>query len=244
MFDNHIHVGIFKDLYFSSKKVAKDMKDLHIEKYFFSSTSTGDVPFKQVQYEIDELIELSEGKAEPYLWVSPDMIQNHKDLKPYFYRDFAGIKIHGLQNWEIFSDEKPLRRVFSIAREKNLPVLLHTGEHEICRPKVYKNICADFHDLKIILAHSRPVDETVDVMKDCPNVFCDTAFTSEENILKLISENLTERIFWGTDLPVMEYFFPIPATEYYKNRISSVRKIIGEENFTKITHDNFINLLH
>ena len=216
--DYHVHVGFFNDgLYFSPEEIAGDMKALKVERYYFSSTSTGSVPFNFVRREIESLIDFSGGKSKPFLWVSPGMLQHSRSLKKYFFRDFYGIKIHGLQGWEPYGKE--IRRVFSIARDKNLPVLLHTGEHEICRAGAYKKICGEFHDVKIILAHGRPIDETIDIMKEFPNVFTDTAFMPKIDIKKLKDAGLIERVLFGSDFPVMQYFFKTPRRQYYRKRL-------------------------
>lgn len=236
--DFHVHVGNFNDgLYFSPEEISRDMNALNVERYFFSSTSTGNIPFRYVRREIEELVSLSEGSAVPLLWVSPGMLRHSSSLKDYFFREFAGIKIHGLQGWKPYGKE--LRRVFGIARDKNLPVMLHTGEHEICRAGAYMKICREFHDVKIILAHGRPIDECIAVMKECPNAWTDTAFMSVKNIVMLRDAGLLSRVLWGSDFPVMRYFYDIPATEYYMQQVDEVRKALGEKDFILITQKNF-----
>lgn len=238
MIDVHIHVGNFNDgLYFSPEEISQDMKALNVERYYFSSTSTGNIPFRYVRREIEELISFSEGNAVPLLWVSPGMLRHSASLKDYFFREFAGIKIHGLQGWKPYGKE--LRRVFGIARDKNLPVMLHTGEHEICRAGAYMKICSEFHDVKIILAHGRPIDECIAVMKECPNAWTDTAFMSVKNIVMLRDAGLLSRVLWGSDFPVMRYYYDIPATEYYMQQVDEVRKALGEKDFILITQKNF-----
>lgn len=239
MYDIHVHTGHFKDgLYFSPEEVAHGMKNLNIERYYFSSTSTGSVPFSEVRRQIESLVSLSEGRAVPFLWVSPDMLEQSQDLSAYFFRDFAGIKIHGYhQDWD--PNGKPLRRVLAIAQDKNLPVMFHTGGCERSNAGAYMKICSEFHDVKIILAHGRPIDECIDVMKECSNVWADTAFMSIENIIKLREEGLITRVLWGSDFPIMRYFYDIPAEEYYTRKINEARKALREEDFSQITHKNF-----
>lgn len=236
--DAHVHTGHFNaGLYFSPEEIAHDMKALGVEHYYFSSTSTGSVPFREVRREIESLVSLSEGKAHPFLWVSPGMLMHSRNLRPYFFREFAGVKIHGLQGWQPYGRE--IRRVVAIAGSRNLPVLLHTGEHEICRAGAYMNLCREFPEVRIILAHGRPVHECIAVMKECPNVYADTAFMPVEDIVRLKDEGLITRVLWGSDYPVMRYFYEMPAAEYYAQRVAEVREALGGEDFTRITRDNF-----
>ncbi|MBR0167296.1 MAG: amidohydrolase family protein [Synergistaceae bacterium] len=238
MKDIHIHTGNFNGgLYFSPEEISLSMKALNVERYYFSSTSTGNLPFREVRREIESLVEMSHGRAIPFLWVSPGMLRHSRDLRPYFFRDFAGIKIHGLQGWNPHGKE--IRRAVSIAGDNNLPVMLHTGEHEICRAGAYLRLCREFGDVRIILAHGRPLDECITVMKECPNVYADTAFMPVNNILILRNEGLIERVLWGTDFPVMRYFYDIPPEDYYRQKISEAINILGESDFTRITQENF-----
>ena len=238
MTDIHIHTGHFNNgLYFSPEEVSRSMSALNVERYCFSSTSTGNVPFREVRREIESLVELSHGRARPFLWVSPGMLRRSRDLRIYFFRDFAGIKIHGLQGWNPFGKE--IRRAVSIARDENLPVLLHTGDHEICRAGAYLSLCREFGDVRIILAHGRPIDECITVMKECPNVFADTAFMPVNNIVKLKDEGLIERVLWGSDFPVMRYFYDTPPKDYYRQKILQTQNALGESDFSRITHKNF-----
>ena len=204
------------------------MKALGIDRYYFSSTSTGNIPFKYVRREIEELISLSYGSAVPLLWVSPGMLQHSKNLKAYFFRDFAGLKVHGLQGWN--PEGKPLRRIMAIAKDKNLPVMLHTGEHDICRAGAYMNLCRDFPEVKIILAHGRPVGECIAVMGECHNVWADTAFMPVKDILTLRNAGLISRVLWGSDYPVMRYFYRTPARQYYRRRVKAVMKALCIED--------------
>ena len=200
--------------------------------------------FSEVRSQIESLVSLSYGRAVPFLWVSPDMLKDSHDLSAYFFlteQKFAGIKIHGYhQNWN--PEGKELRCVLKIARDKNLPVMFHTGGREICDSKMYRNICLEFPDVKIILAHGRPIDECISVMNECPNAWTDTAFMSVNNIMKLRDSELISRVLWGSDFPVMRYFYDMPPEKYYANKVNEVRKSLGIEDFNLITCENFTKL--
>lgn len=240
LIDIHVHVGNFNDgLYFSPEEISQDMKALNVERYYFSSTSTGNIPFRYVRREIEELVACSEGRAVPFLWVSPGMLKHSRDLSAYLFREFAGIKIHGLQGWN--PDGKPLRRVMAIAGDKGLPVMLHTGEYDSCRAGAYMGICREFPEVRIILAHGRPVGECVAVMRECPNVWADTAFMPVKDILTLRDCGLLGRVVWGSDYPVIRYFSRTPARQYYRRRIKAVIKTLGIDDYTRITHTNYFS---
>ncbi len=239
--DVHVHVGNFNGgLYFAPEEVVSGMKALGVTRYYFSSTSTGSMPFRYVRREIETAIEFSEGSAVPFLWVSPGMLRHSRDLKPYLFREFAGLKVHGLQGWDPHGRE--LRRVFGIARDMGLPVMLHTGEHDICRAGAYMNICSEFPEVRVILAHGRPVNECAEVMQECPNAYADTAFMPVKSILALRDAGLMEKVLWGSDYPVMRYFYRTPPRRYYANRIKAVIKALGREDFIRyFSSANFLS---
>ena len=231
--DIHVHIGRFRDgLYFSPEQVAADMKALGVMRWAFSSTSTGHVPFPSVRDEIERTIEASGGAALPFLWVTPEMLEESRDLSRYFFRKFYGLKIHGMQGWG--PDGPELRRVFEIAAERALPIMLHTGEHPRCEAGVYLGLCAEFPAVPVILAHGRPINQTMDMMRKCPNACTDTAFMPVKDIIKLKENGFLSRTFFGTDFPIMRYFFKTPVRKYYRRRLLSVSKAMGREAFHQI----------
>ncbi|WP_422822274.1 amidohydrolase family protein [Treponema zioleckii] len=66
---------------------------------------------------------------------------------------------------------------------------------------------AEYPNAKVILAHSNPVKETAEMVNKYPNVFCDTACLSKENLTKL-RQKVTDKskILFGSDFPVSHYF--------------------------------------
>lgn len=239
--DVHIHVGHFEGgLYFSPSQVVDDMRALGVKRWVVSSTSTGNVPFPLVRKEIEEVLELSGGEALPFLWVRPEMLMRSRDLAHYFFCEFRGLKVHGYQGWN--PDGRALRRVFAIAAERGLPVMLHTGGRPWCEAGAYRKICREFWRVPTLLAHGRPVEQTIEVMQDCPNVYADTAFMPVKDIARLQTSGLTSRTLFGSDFPVMRFFFKTPLRKYYRRRVRAVLKAIGKNAFHEIAWKNICAL--
>ena len=84
-------------------------------------------------------------------------------------------------------------------------------------------------DLKFVLAHGRPIGETILLMNKYPNAWTDTAFMPIEHIKKLKEENLTNRVLFGSDAPINRIYYPGQTTEQYlKERIEEIKKIDEE----------------
>lgn len=239
--DVHIHVGHFEGgLYFSPSQVVDDMRALGVKRWVVSSTSTGNVPFPLVRKEIEEVLELSGGEALPFLWVRPEMLMRSRDPARYFFCKIRGLKLHGYQGWN--PEGRALRRVFAIAAERGLPVMLHTGGRPWCEAGAYRKICREFWMVPTILAHGRPVEQAIEVMQDCPNVYADTAFMPIKDIARLQTSGLTSRVLFGSDFPVMRFFFKTPARRYYRRRVRAVLKAIGKNAFHEIAWKNICAL--
>jgi hypothetical protein len=209
------------------------MQRLGVQKWFFSSTSTGNMPFQEIKREIETVNDTSDGAAYPFLWITPKMLNESPDLNKYFFCRFYGIKLHGYYNgWK--PNGKKLHRVFQIARERGLPVMIHTGGMNCCDAGKYQKICEKFYDVTVILAHGRPLAETVEVMNSAPNTYTDTAFMPIIDIKQLIEHKLTARILFGTDYPVTSYYYRTPARTYYRRRLAILQKRIEENIFQEI----------
>lgn len=233
--DFHVHVGQFKGLYFSPAEIVKKLKKLGISRWAVSSTSTcdRDFNFEKVKQEILEMMALAPEQTLPVLWISPEMLEASKDLKKYDILPFVAFKIHGISHkWD--PKGKSLRRVFHIARERNIPLLIHTGGSPDTESGVYAVVCSQFPDVIVILAHGRPVNQAITVMKRCQNTRVDTAFMPIEDIKQIVASGLSDRILFGTDFPIDKYFYPKQSEiSRYKNRVNTLVKTFGEKTFLK-----------
>jgi predicted TIM-barrel fold metal-dependent hydrolase len=68
------------------------------------------------------------------------------------------------------------------------------------------NFFGEYKKAKIILAHCRPANETIAMMKKYPNVIGDTAFAPKERIDEIRDAGFIERVIFGTDFPITHYF--------------------------------------
>ena len=85
-----------------------------------------------------------------------------------------------------------------------------------------------------------------DIVNRCNtnNVFVDTAFLSIPNISKLCEIGLSDRILFGTDFPITNYFYQDkPSLSWYRENIAKFVEIFGEERFTLWGQTNYHKLL-
>lgn len=238
MYDEHVHVGRFNDgKYYEPKQVARDMQTLGIDRWIFSSTSTGNLfPFDEdgVKREVEEVLEIAAGHAFPFLWVLPEMFSVSHNLERYFFTRYYGLKVHGLiSDWP--PDGEAITSLFSTAKERSLPIMFHTGEHPLCDAGIYMNICKKYPEVRVVLAHGRPLEHAIAVLKACPNVYVDIAFMPTKDIRTLQSKGLWNRVLYGTDYPITQYFYRTPRLAYYRRRIKSVEHAVGAKAFKELS---------
>ena len=228
--DNHVHVGWYSDGYHSPLEIWRFLKEAGVDAAVVSSTSTCAELYHNVKTEFYQLFSIA-GKEHiyPILWLTPDMLLKGWPLKKLLISkiEWRGIKLHYISH-PLWSKMPGLvDKALDIARNLgNVPVLLHTGGWENCHAGVFGPVIAANPDLKFVLAHGRPIDETINLMKNQTNVWTDTAFMPIENIIKLKEENLSERVLFGSDAPINRIYFPLQTTkEYLKEKIDEILRI-------------------
>lgn len=246
IFDSHIHFGQFEDRYYTPPQILRILGCAGITHFAYSSTSA--VVTDDPAFMFEERLamqELSRGRAKPVLWVTHSMLEKSKDLSLYMdgtscgfskCKPVCGLKIHGVsESWDPCG--RDLCRVFEIARERDIVVKFHTGERDQCYAGMYKHICQRFSDVRVILAHGRPLNQTMDVLRTCENVFVDTSFMPHEHLRTLLRAGFAERVLFGTDTPIPGRFLKSSLTRYLRGRISTSKKIACE-NWKKISWTN------
>lgn len=238
--DAHVHIGKWNDgIYFSPQDVANKLKDLGVKKWAVSSTSSIDNNFDAVKAEFDEMLALAQEETVPLLWVTPEMIEQSGDLTRYDSILFKGLKIHAFANqWNL--NGQAIRLVMAAAEKRKLPVLIHTAWTPESEAGKYNKICSEFSGVKIILAHGRPLDQTIQVMRGNENVYVDTAYMPVKDIAEVLHTLGTDRILFGTDFPLDEYYYPGESlTERYRNRVTMLAEMFGEDVFLTWANKNY-----
>ena len=243
MTDNHVHIGWYTDGYHSPQEVWQAEQEAGIDEIVVSSTSTCAELYKLVIKEMRELIHMGGSRIHPLLWITPRMMKTwgirymlHSRIK------WEGVKLHWQAHREWYYNRKLLHNALEVARSLQVPVLLHTGNFKECHAEVFFDVCKKYDSLDYVLAHGRPIDETINVIKSCPNVMVDTAFMPIEDIKMLIVCGYMERILFGTDVPINNiYNKDLSTTEYVQKCLQDLKSIVTENEFKHITRKCIYN---
>ena len=130
----------------------------------------------------------------------------HKDYEAEFARcverGFMGLKLHPVsQEFEL--DDKRVVRLFEMAAEADLPVLIHAGfaMQRIVAPLM--PTVERLPGLRLILGHSAMVEilEATRVFADQPNVLFETSVVKAKDLYVLFRTLDPSRICFGSDIP-------------------------------------------
>lgn len=242
MTDSHIHIGQFHDTYYNPDEIIRIVMDSGMDSLIFSSTTScvDDIAYTEVEKEITTLFSHIPWSAEivkPYLWYIPAYTAQSVTIEQAMENiPYKGIKLHPLaHHWDL-TDKKMLsilHSLFEYARQHNLPVLIHTGHSGVDAVDTFSVFFSAYPEVKIILAHCRPLDQTIAMLQKHENVYCDTAFVDEGSIRRIIESGFAPRIIFGSDFPITHYFrtnYPqegenpaVSLAEKYREDINQMR---------------------
>ena len=259
--DAHIHVGRYyrmkdaekfdrEDCYYEPKLVAEVLKACGVSEFIFSSISCQrHVSVEEVIREAHETCEAFGRGAHPFYWVTGPFYDADPEFKILDGGLFEGVKIHELETPWVKERPKDLDRMLSVLEERNVPVQFHSGENDGCYPHELLPFAKRHPNLRIDFAHCRPYLEMIECLKECPNLFTDTAFMPAEYYAELVAACVESQVMFGTDLPIQGGFYSWRAqdvrtalTQFYMDELASVREaeysnVVMSENFKRFLNE-------
>ncbi len=152
----------------------------------------------------DMVIEQAEASGErltPYARLDPED-EPLAEAERALARGAAGIKLH--PRGEAFDLDHPaLERVFALAGERELPVLVHAGRGIPALGHGAVDLCERHPGLRLILAHAAITDLAWIWQRaaDLPNLFFDTSWWSASDLYALWSMVAPGQVLFASDVP-------------------------------------------
>ena len=232
MTDWHVHIGQWFNSYNDAGNVFAQLKTAGIDEVWFSSTTsecycteslavqeneklrkTLPTPFELyelIRYEIQEALSAADKigiKAHPLYWVVPEIhfsgvatVADAMESLPY-----EGFKIHPRGNPWNLNDSKTValaEEVFFYAETHRLLTLIHCGTDEFELPTKFELYIAASPHATIQIAHSRPLKETLYMLRKYPNTVCDSAFVPPQVQEAIRTAGFANRMRYGSDYPI------------------------------------------
>ena len=227
--DAHVHIGFFpckakngELFYYSPEKVFLALQRSNISEFIFSSTDAVFYAEREafVQKEIKKMLPISNQHGYAFCWITLDMIRRDSELSFLDVLPYSGIKLHAREtDWSKNPDE--LHRIFKAARERYLPIMFHADDD--FPPDLYEDFLSEYPDVKVCMAHARPVEKAILVMKKFRQVYTDFSFAPIENVSKLfMNKELIPRIMFGSDIPAPQRFIDQDIDSYLEERLKEL----------------------
>lgn len=240
LIDSHVHVGQFYEMYHTPTSVIKLMADVGVDYYAVSSTTTCEENFEKVLHEIEELVWNDEGKVLPVMWITPDSLNGNIGWLIDSNIKWKCVKVHPFlhpNDWDPRGEQ--FSEVIDIVTELNVPLLIHTGNDVSCHAGKYEELIAMHPNTNFILAHGRPINETVYLIRHYDNVYSDSAFMTIEDMKKIVDEGLSEKLLWGTDMMIPIHSHPKEdMMKYYHKKLQLFGQVCANDDYEKVIWEN------
>lgn len=143
----------------------------------------------------------SEGRLVPFCRLDPDDDPIAEAVR-CVDRGARGIKLHPRAE-DFALDAAGVRRIFALAHERKLPVLIHAGRGIPALGRHSLELAAEFPGSRIILAHAAVSDVSWiwGQLPDHPNVFIDTSWWNPVDLVTLFAYTPPGRILFASDAP-------------------------------------------
>lgn len=174
----------------------------------------------------------------PHSFIPFFRLNPHKDYDAEFdrcvWRGFKGLKLHPVsQNFEL--DDQRAIRLFEMAAEVDLPVLVHAGfaMRRIVEPLL--PTVDRLPSLRLILGHSAMIEllAAIRAFKDNPNILFETSVVRAKDLFVLFCSLDPARICYGSDIP----YGDLPSTLHATLSAADAAGL-SEEDLRKILSAN------
>lgn len=170
--------------------------------------------------ELARIARRSRGRLVPFAGVDPnggtEAVKELRNALTEF--GFRGLKIHSSANAVYPNDAKKMNPIYELCQEKGTPILFHTGttglgdtEIKYSKPEFFDEVCQNFPDLKVVMAHfGWPwPDVAVAIALRNPNAFIDISGWRPkyipQSLLPYMNGILQDKFLFGTDYPMLRH---------------------------------------
>lgn len=165
------------------------------------------------------------------VWVRPHLEKNIEEVDTFIKKHLNyihGIKFHPYCSRLKVSDER-VAPYIELARKYDLPVLVHTASDKYSSIKYLKRVALKYKDVTFVAAHMELMSNNkacLEVMKECKNVYADTAWVNMDILKDLKEANLLDKIMFGTDNPIdgLDTLDNPIYKDFYSNKIGLKKK--------------------
>ncbi|MDY6935926.1 MAG: amidohydrolase family protein [Spirochaetota bacterium] len=206
IFDGHTHLG----LGFEPDNLIVSMEKYNITLALVSIISD-DLDTKAN----NEMVQLAKKHKQlrGLAWCNPINKKNSAQEIEHFFRDgkLIGMKFHPSLNMYSVTDPS-VEPYMELCVQYDIPAQFHTQPDEYCNPNLMLKLALRHPQVKIIMVHMNlgnkgsDNDVAIDAAKNASNLLLDTTWVPSEKVIKAVKGIGKDRIIFGTDAPVGNYY--------------------------------------
>ncbi len=225
--DAHAHVGYFGswcNVELKAEEMVTAMQAYNIERTIISYPDNA-VTVDAINRYKNELVGLA--------WIDPNKnnIALEELEKLLINPNIQGIKLHPLFNAYTANDEVVFP-VMDIAKEKNLPVFIHSGHPPFSLPWSIGQLAEMYPEVRIVMIHMGHghgvyIQAAIDTAMKYDNIWLENSgMPMHTKTFEAYRRVGKERIFWGSDAPFHHY-----AVEILRTEVSGLSELELEDVF-------------
>ena len=183
----------------------------------------------------------------PFCTINPFLSKNlAQDFRNYINQGAQGLKLYPPYN-HFYPNESMIYPLYSIAQEKGLPVLVHTGSSvfrgsklKYADPLHLDDVATDFPELTLVMAHSGRglwYERAFFLSRLHPNLYLEISGLPPKNLLHYFPdmEKNIDKFIYGSDWP---------GITTIASNVEAIKELpLADESKRKILHDNAARIL-
>lgn len=262
--DSHVHIGSSLGFELKAEDVIYSMEKYNIDYAIISSISgaefdheLNEVP-KDMQVSqlecLEECLQLARkypNKIGVAVWVRPHNECVDETLKRAIADNIdviKAIKLHAYHS-KTATDSKAFEPFIQLAREFDLPIIIHTGDGETDNPKTVYNAAKQNTDINFIMAHmglGTDNKEAIELACKLPNLYGDTTWVSVKSTLDFMKKSSSEKVMFGSDNPIDgkdTYLHNRTGDRsLYQEYFNEFKEMISDEDYQNIMWKNAVKI--
>ena len=183
----------------------------------------------------------------PFCTINPFLIsQPAQEFKKYIKVGAKGIKLYPSYN-HFYPNDNKIYPLYALAREHQLPVLIHTGSSvfkgskiKYADPIYLDDVASDFPELSLIMAHSGRglwYEKAFLLSRIHPNLYLEISGLPPKNLLNYFPdmEKIIDKFIYGSDWP---------GIKTISSNIEAIKVLpLAEESIKKVLYNNAARVL-
>jgi uncharacterized protein len=226
IFDAHMHVGDFP---LFNVSLDRDGLAALLEEHGIG----GCVVFHPDNDYVREVVESLDEHVYALVWANPRLPGYLEEAQRHLeHPRFVGMKLHPLLDG-YHPNDPAVHPLMELLRERQLPVLIHSGHPIFTLPWSIEELIVNFPDVPVVLGHMGHgnivyINAAIDVAARNPAVYLETSgMPMHTKIAEAVERVGPDRVMYGSDAP-----FHHPKVEIEKVRVSGlepglVERVLG-----------------